>query len=237
MGLSRQFWIPDGASGALGAYVDFPFDDLLVVLALESERAKCLVIGEDLGSVPAGFRERLRAAGAFSYRVLRFERDAAGFAPPAAWPRPAMACVATHDLPPMAGWWDGLDIAERLDLGLITAGEANAASLERADDRRALVAALARENLLPPAADAAEGPLTTALAAALHAFIAASPAALAAAQVEDLAGERVAVNLPGTDRERPNWRRRVAAPLEDLFDTPLAQAIVSVMQAGRSGPP
>jgi glycogen operon protein len=234
MGLARQFWIPDGASGADGAYVAFPFDDLLAVLALESERARCLVIGEDLGNVPEGLRERLWEAGALSYRVLPFERDEHGFRPPESWPRPAMACVATHDLPPLAGWWDGVDIAERLALGLTSADEADAARAARADDRRALLDALAREGLLPPAATA-DGPRTQALTAAIHAFIAATPGALAVAQVEDLAGERAGVNLPGTDRERPNWRRRIAAPLEDLFDTPLADAIVSVMQAGRSG--
>jgi glycogen operon protein len=269
MGLARQFWIPDGASGADGAYVSFPFDDLLAVVALESERARCLVIGEDLGSVPEGFRERLWRAGAFSYRVLPFERDAAGFAAPGAWPRPAVACVTTHDLPPLAGWWDGLDIAERLDLGLMTPDEATAARVTRADDRRALLEAMAAESLLPhrgrgtskgwrgepgevspsgpPPGFAvlppeggerseAERPLTPTLAAAIHAFVAASRAALAVVQVEDLAGERVAVNLPGTDRERPNWRQRIAAPLEELFDRPLAQAIVSVMRAGRSVP-
>ncbi|MDB5484038.1 MAG: glycogen debranching enzyme GlgX [Caulobacteraceae bacterium] len=236
MGLARQFWVPEGASGADGAYVDFPLDDLLAVLAVESERAKCLVIGEDLGSVPEGFRERLWAVGALSYRVLPFERDGAGFTPPGAWPRPAMACVATHDLPPLAGWWAGVDIAERLDLGLVTPDGAETARADRADDRRGLVAALAREGLAPPAAEP-DGPLTPALAAAIHAFIAASTAAIAVAQVEDLAGERTAVNLPGTDRERPNWRRRIAPPLETLFETPLAQAIVGAMRAGRSGRP
>jgi glycogen operon protein len=239
MGLARQFWVPDGAGGADGAYVAFPFDDLLAVLALESERAGCLVIGEDLGSVPDGFRERLWRAGALSYRVLPFERDAAAFTPPEAWPRPAMACVATHDLPPLAGWWDGADIAERLDLGLMSADEARAAREERSDDRRALVEALVAEGLLSAAPDdlsAADGPLTSAMTAAVHAFIAASRAAVAVAQVEDLAGERTAVNLPGTDRERPNWRRRVATPVETLFDGPLARAILPVMQAGRSAP-
>jgi glycogen operon protein len=241
MGLARQFWVPDGARGADGAYVAFPFDDLLAVLALESRRARCLVIGEDLGTVPEGFRERLWEAGALSYRVLPFERHGASFAPPGAWPRPATACVSTHDLPPLAGWWRGADIAERRDLGLMTPDEGEAARAARADDRRALLNALRAESFLPQNQDAAapdrDAPLTPELAAAIHAFVAATPAALAAAQVEDLAGEETAVNLPGTDRERPNWRRRVTATLEELFDTNLAQAIVSVMRVGRSGPP
>ena len=95
--------LDDGAEGAHGAYVAYPLEDLLAVLALESERAKCLVIGEDLGTVPEGLRERLAEAGTLSYRVLPFERDEHGFKPPSAWPSAAWACVATHDLPPLAG--------------------------------------------------------------------------------------------------------------------------------------
>jgi len=127
MGLARQFWVPDGADGADGAYVDFPLDDLLGQLALESARARCLVIGEDLGTVPHGLRETMAAQGLLSYRVLPFERDGAAFRPPDVYPRLAWACVATHDLPPLAGWWDGVDIDERLNLDLMGAAEAEAA--------------------------------------------------------------------------------------------------------------
>ncbi len=230
MGLARQFWVPEGADGAAGAYVAYPLHDLLGVLALESERARCLVIGEDLGTVPEGLRETLAAAQVLSYRVLPFEREGAGFKPPQAYPPLAWACVATHDLPPLAGWWDGLDLAERVDLGLMSPAEADLALAERLAEKRSLIQALAAAGL---AAGDPAGPLTPELAAAIHGYIAKAPSVLAIAQVEDLAGERTAVNLPGTDRERPNWRRRLAPSLEALFEGDMAHAILAAMRAER----
>ncbi len=234
MGLARLFWVPEGADGSDGAYVAYPLDDLLGELALESTRGRCLVIGEDLGTVPEGLRETLAKQNILSYRVLPFEREGPSFKPPAAYPPLAWACVATHDLPPLAGWWDGLDISERLTLKLMTPAEADAARLDRDADKRALIEALARAKLIAAAPDAGTT-LTAELAAAIHAYVAATPSLLAVAQVEDLAGERTAVNLPGTDRERPNWRRRIATPLEDVLETPLAQAILTAMRAARNG--
>ena len=230
MGLARQFWVPDGAEGSDGAYVGFPLHDLLGELALESARAGCRVIGEDLGTVPHGLRDILAEANVLSYRVLPFERDGAAFKPPTAYPALAWACAATHDLPPLAGWWDGRDIEERLALGMVAPDEAAQARVERQADKTALIEALARAGFIS-AAGAAEGPLTLELAAAIHAYIAATPSLLAIAQVEDLAGEQVAVNLPGTDMERPNWRRRIGPPVEALLGAPLAQAILTAMRA------
>jgi glycogen operon protein len=233
MAMRRLFWIPDGASAADGAYVTYPMDDLLGELALESQRARCVVIGEDLGTVPEGLRDVLAAANLLSYRVLPFERDPDGrFIAPDAYPIPAWACVATHDLPPLLGWWDGVDIDERQTLGLMTPGEAAEARDARAADRRALVEALRQGDLLHGPIEPT-GPLTPALAGAIHAYIARTPSVLAVAQMEDLAGEREAVNLPGTDQERPNWRRRVAEPIETVFDTPTARAIMTALAAQR----
>ncbi len=233
MGLARQFWVPEGADGSEGAYVAYPLQDLLGELALESERARCQVIGEDLGTVPEGLREILADARVLSYRVLPFERDGKAFRPPQAYPVLAWACVATHDLPPMAGWWDGLDIAERLELGLMTPGAAEDAKAERVVDRQALLQALARAGLIPPDLDPS-GDMTTALSAAIHAYVAMTPSALAVTQMEDLAGERTAVNLPGTDNERPNWRRRIGAPLDELMESPLARSVLAAMAAVRT---
>ncbi len=217
MGLSRLFWVPDGARGADGAYVSYPFEDNLAELALESHRARCLVVGEDLGTVAPGFRERLGDADVLSYRVMFFERDGLGFLPPASYPAKAVACVSTHDLPTLAGWWAGADLADRRRLGL--AGAEASARAER--DR-----VIERENLAAAAGEPAQGgapaqgdapALPAAVRDGVHRFVASTPCVLAVAQADDLAGETEAVNLPGTDAERPNWRRRLAPDVDDFF--------------------
>ena len=216
-GLTRLFWIPDGATPLDGAYVRYPQEDLLAVLALESTRARCLVVGEDLGTVPAELRERLDAANILSYRVLWFERDGAAFRAPAAYAPKATACVSTHDLPTIAGWWSGSDIDEKRALGLFDDVTADAARQERALDKARLATALAAAGIdgVDPARRHASG-----VTAAIHRFIGAAPSSLALVQADDLAGETVALNVPGTDRERPNWRRKVGVDVSALWDTP-----------------
>ncbi len=227
MGLARLFVVPQGAKAAEGAYLTYPLDALLGQLALESHRAGCFVVGEDLGTLPWGFRERLDAAGVLSYRVLWFERAGEGFLPPAEYAHNAMACVSTHDLPTLAGWWAGADIDEKAALGLLTPEAAQAERAARGRDKAALVEALGREGL---GAFDAGGGFDDALAAALHAYVARSPARLAVAQLDDLAGETMAVNLPGTDRERPNWRRKLAPALPELFAGARARAILRALR-------
>ena len=117
MGLTRLFVIPSGAKPAEGAYLAYPVDDLLGLVALESQRAQCAVVGEDLGTVPQGFSEKLRRSDILGMRVLWFERRGAEFTPPNDYPALSIACVTTHDLPTLVGWWSGADVAERLGLG------------------------------------------------------------------------------------------------------------------------
>jgi glycogen operon protein len=236
MGLARLFWVPGGARAADGAYVDYPLADLLGVLALESRRARCLVVGEDLGTVPAGLHERLDAANVLSYRVVWFERDGAGFRPPAHYPAKAAACVSTHDLPTIAGWWAGADIAEKLALGLIDDAVAATERQDRATDKRLLVDALGHAGVGPVSAPAFDAPPETALTAAIHRFAGATPAALVLIQADDLAGETVALNLPGTYLERPNWRRKVGVAAGALWDTPAGAAACEDLASRRGDP-
>ena len=228
IGLMRQFWVPDGAPGSAGAYVRFPCADLLGQLKLESVRAQCVIIGEDLGTVPEGFRERMHEAGVLSYKVMPFEREGIGFRPPESYPADSLACVATHDLPPLKGWWQGEDIAERRALGLDVADDAEAV---RAQERAELIAALKGAGVLDDGD--ADGPLTEAIAAAVHAFVAKTPSRIAMVQLEDLAGMAIPVNLPGTDRERPNWRHRVSQTLEAVFASDWAQSLLASIQENR----
>jgi glycogen operon protein len=220
MGLSRLFWIPDGATAADGAYVRYPLDALLAVLATESVRARCLVVGEDLGTVPEGFRERLAADDVFSYRVLWFERDGANFIAPARYPAKAVACVSTHDLPTIAGWWTGTDIAEKRSLGLLDSEDATGAQAGRLAAKRALADAIDQADVAEGASIDAGAPHDAGITAAIHRYACASTSAVVLLQADDLAGETEAVNLPGTDRERPNWRRKVSVDADALWQTP-----------------
>jgi len=224
MGLARLFWVPDGASGAEGAYVRYPLDDLLGVLALESHRARCTIIGEDLGTVPEGFRERLGAADVLSYQPLWFQRDGAVFRPPSRYSAKAVACVSTHDLPTFAGWWNGADIAERRALRMVDDHAAQRAVDERRQDKEELATAARAEGLPAFASLDASGPHVAPVMRDVHRFVGATPAMLVLVQTDDLAAETVAQNLPGTDRERPNWRRKVGVIASDLWHTDIGLA-------------
>lgn len=226
IGLARLFVIPDGEKPDAGAYLSYPFETLIGQLALESRRAECIVVGEDLGTSPWGFRERIARADVLSYRVLWFERSGESFAPPTHYPEKAMACVSTHDLPTLEGWWAAADIAEKETLGLIAPEAADAARAARRAEKEALLDALRAQGLIGDAHQPSSL-FDDALARALHAFVARTPSLLAVAQLDDLAAEVNAINLPGTDRERANWRRRLPHSLDALFNSPRASAIVA----------
>ena len=217
LGLARLFWVPDGADGAQGTYVAQPQDLLLAQLALESRRRNCVIVGEDLGLAKPGLREALSARNVLSYRVLHFEREGPDLARPERYPSLAVACVSTHDLPTFQGWKAAADIHERAALGIATPAETEAELAAHANDIAAMEKALG-------------GDLSV---SAAHAYIAASPAAVVLAQLDDLAGESVGVNLPGTDRERPNWRRRLEPPVEALFTTSPAPEILDALRRQR----
>jgi (1->4)-alpha-D-glucan 1-alpha-D-glucosylmutase len=226
LGLMRTFWIPAGASAADGAYVHNPFDELLAVVVLESHRNRCLVIGEDLGTLPEGLREALQESGLLSYRLLYFERgDGGRFLRPAEYPQQALAAITTHDLPTLVGYWQERDIAARAAVGGFAddAGPARARA-ERAQDRARLREALAGEALLAAPPPAAEEPPVD----AAHRFLARSRASLMLVQLEDALHEPDQANLPGTDREHPNWRRRLPVTVVEAF---AAAPVLSLLQA------
>ena len=225
LGLKRLFLVPDGARAIEGCYLAQPFEAALGEIKLESQLARCAVVGEDLGTVPDGLREALGSAQILSYRVLWFERDGTGFRPPEHYPELAAACVATHDIPTLAGWWSGNDIAERVALGLLDTAAALAARQDRTAERAALL-----ETLEMPHSDAVALPPD--IAAAIHAYVAATPSRMMLIQAEDLAGAEIGVNLPGTDRERPNWRHRIIPDGKAVLETPVARAVLSAI-AGR----
>lgn len=219
MGLQRLYWIPAGFSAESGGYVRYPWAATLDLLAELSHEARVLIIGEDLGTVPSGFRETMYESGLFGYRVLYFERDADGrFRAPADYDVETLACVSTHDLPPLAGWWAATDIDVRVRLGLLDPAQAAEARAARVHDRQRLIDALAAEGLAR--SDEPPDTLTDDLLVAVHTFLARTPCRLVAIQLEDLAGATAPVNLPGTDKEHRNWSLRLPLTLEALADDP-----------------
>jgi 4-alpha-glucanotransferase len=241
MGLQRLYWVPSGVSATSGAYVNYPFRDLLRLLALESRRHGCAVIGEDLGTVPEGFRETMHAANLLSSRIFVFERWGDGsFIPPGDYPPLAAAAAATHDLATLKGFWLGHDIAWRRRLGLYpdAAAEAGEAA-ERHRDRHLLLEALAREGLLMPERFAeflsgdGEPAYAPELGEAILLYLARSRARLMLVQIEDVAGEGEQANLPGTTDAHPNWRRRLSSRLEDLLAGPAMARIAALVTSAR----
>lgn len=241
MALQHLYWVPRGMSAAAGAYVSYPFDDLLRILALESHRHRCAVIGEDLGTVPEGFRERMCAANVLSYRVLVFERQGDGsFTPPEQYPELSAASVATHDLATFRGYWTGRDLEWRQRLDLYpTVQQREADEENRARERHHLLDALVREGVLPPdapdtflqldrAADLGPG-----LSQAVHRYLGRSGSRFVLVQIEDAVGELEQANLPGTTDEHPNWRRRLSLPVEEVVDDPSFRRLTAALDEAR----
>jgi 4-alpha-glucanotransferase len=215
LGLFRQWWVPDGASPADGAYVRQPTEELLAVLAIESHRAGAIVIGEDLGTVAPGVRRRLASANVLSTRLGYFERR-----PPARWPHRSLAAMTTHDLPTLAGAWTGADLDDQARAGLVP-------------DRAGLSRLRARLTALTKASD--DAPLAEVVLRA-HAALGAAPSVLAMATLEDAQLEPRRPNLPGTVRaQRANWSRALPATLERMEHDSFIGRLARTMGSGRGG--
>ncbi|MCF7985890.1 MAG: 4-alpha-glucanotransferase, partial [Thiohalocapsa sp.] len=225
MGLMRLYLVPEGAPAHASTYVAYPFEELLGVLALESVRNRCMIIGEDLGTVPDEVRAAMSDNGILSTRVLYFERaEDGGFPAPGDYPPDAVVTAGTHDLPPLAGFWQGIDLERRRELSLFpTEQDYEQRLLQRGNDRARLLFALDREGLLP-AADGVDpvslSSLSPAHLRAVQVYLARTPSRLMLLQTSDLLGETEQVNLPGSGSAYPNWRRRQSLALEHWLEQP-----------------
>jgi 4-alpha-glucanotransferase len=241
MSLRRLYWIPDGMDAKAGTYVNYPFDDLLRLLSLESQRQACAVVGEDLGTVPEGFRDMMRAANALSYRIFVFERRKDGsFVPPAEYPPLAAASAATHDIATLKGFWLAGDIAWRRCLGLYPDRRALETEMaERNRDRRLVLEALISEGLLAQEQigeflpEDGEPVYSTELRDGVLTYLARSRARLMLVQLEDVISESEQANLPGTTEAHPNWRRRLSRTLEEILDGGDLRRVAGVVEEAR----
>ena len=222
LGLKRLYLIPHGVRPSQGAYVRFPFEAMLAVAALSSLEYECIVVGEDLGTVPQNFRETLGEWGIWTYQVMLFERSGSGaFFPPESYRENALVSFGTHDVATFAGWRDHHDLEVKRALGM-DAGETG-------EQRHAALDALRRA--------LQQHGLENADFTAVTRYLADTRSRLLIVSMEDILGLRDQVNLPGTTHEHPNWRQRLPVALEELRDQPALSATADIMRsAGRSFP-
>ena len=206
---------PEGPPPAGGAYVRYPAADLLGIVALESQRAQALVVGEDLGTVQPETREQLGRCGILSYRVVWFETQR-----PARFPAQALAAVTTHDLPTVAGLWTGADLRAQKDIGLVPNEEGIGAMRERLRQLTGATDETAVEDVIERA----------------HRLLAEAPSAVLTATLEDAGGVAERPNMPGTVFEWPNWSLALPVPLEELEARRLPGAIASALRRGKVAP-
>ncbi|MBI4541059.1 MAG: 4-alpha-glucanotransferase, partial [Gemmatimonadetes bacterium] len=228
MGLHRLFWIPRGAGAANGVYVGYRAEEQYAILALESERHRALVVGEDLGTVPAAVRETMERHGVYRMFVVPFElapdQGRALPQPPAA----AVASLNTHDMATFRAFWQGLDIADRMELRLLDTQGAQRERQHREALREALLGFLAAAGLTPSDRS------PEAVLRACLAYLAKSDARVTLLSLEDLWGETRPQNTPGTGDERPNWRRKAERSLEDMAQMPEVAQILGEIGRLRS---
>lgn len=227
-GLARLWVIPAGGNASQGAYLTYPFLDLLRLVTLEAHRASALIIAEDLGTAPPGFTTAISARSMLGMRVLWFERAADhGFIGAQDYPDNCVAMTGTHDTPSVAGWWQGRDLDWAEQLERLPADIDRKQAEDIRDWDRGLLWSTIGESDRPGTHD--PGPAVT--AALKH--VAKSPALLAIAPIEDLLAEAEQPNLPGTTSEHPNWRRRLAAPLDELLHEPDVSArVIAISSRG-----
>ena len=222
LGLLRSFWIPDDCSP--GGYITQPMESLLAVITIEALRAGCVVVGEDLGLVPDGFRSAMNDAGIYSYAVWQFEATHRGEIRPAQTLPPfSLACFGTHDTPTLQGFWYGRDVEWWHQVGWIRGNERQKRHGYRARQRASLRDVA---NLAPNAT-------SDTISDTIHGALAASPASFVSVQLDDMFGEIEAQNLPGTIDAHPNWRRRLSVSIEEMPDHPALTRVAQVMNTHR----
>jgi 4-alpha-glucanotransferase len=229
MGLQRLWVVPMGSSPADGAYLNYPLDDMLRLLALESWRHKAIVLGEDLGTVPPGLHDKLSARAILGMRVLLFEQHNAHFKPILDWSPDALATTSTHDLPTLAGWWGGLDIDLSSRLNHIDQYAERQWREDRQRERQGLRHALSQDwaNFRGDHSESAQ------VIDASVRYLGHTRAPLVLLPMEDALGVEEQANLPGTIDTHPNWRRRLPGDCAVLLDDPTAARRLELLSQSR----
>jgi 4-alpha-glucanotransferase len=224
MGLQRLYVVPEGNDAVDGAYLSYRADELHALVSLEAYLAGASVIGEDLGTVPEGVRERMARDGMLRSWVFEFKSTLDDPLPEAS--RDVLASLATHDVPRFVAFLWGYDIDESEKIGQLSSPEADARRAQRALYREALFEALDVPVLSDPE-------LTDAAREGCVAHVSASAALLVLVDLEEIWGESEPQNRPGTIDG--NWRRRAALTLEEIRVAPKISAELDTIDRLRRG--
>lgn len=239
MALFRLWWCPPGEDASQGVYVHYKLDDLLGILNLESQRQQCMVIAEDLGTVPEQVVELFPAAQLYSNKVFYFEASPAGVTPPNQYAQKALAIVANHDMPTVAAYWNKSDLDLRKTLSMFPTPESfGVEQVSRDGAKQQILNALAADGRLPDGvpAQAADLPeMTLPLCHAIHEYLASGRSQMVVVQLEDMLLINKPVNVPGTSDEYPNWRRKLSRTTADLFATAETQGFCERLTRVREG--
>ncbi|GAB4359252.1 MAG: hypothetical protein Kow0060_13750 [Methylohalobius crimeensis] len=238
MGLMQRYWMPAHSPSHEGAYVSYPFRELMGILALESQRLQCLVVGDDRGCTHE-IRQSMRESGILAQRLFYFERhpEDRRFKLPGELAPDTLMAVTDRDHPTLAGFWQGVDLDVRSRLGLLPSdAQRQAVIVQRAEDRARLLLALEQENLLPEGMTVhpvTVPELTPPLTLAIHQYLARSPARAMLVQAGDMLGELAQDHLPGTTDNYPNWRHKLPLNLEEWGTDTRLRGFAEAMVAER----
>lgn len=230
--LRRLFLVPIDGTPSDGAYIGYPQEDLIRILATKSAEYRCLVIGEDLGLLPDGLQADLVAAKILSYRILSYERNDKGFKAAAEYPNLALACISTHDHQTLAGWWRGADIALRAEHGIVSPGLTRQHEAVREQERQQLIETIGNPGVGALAVKPPESALND-MTIKAHGFVAGTPSMLVAVRLADLTNENRPTNVPGTRSSYPNWQPKLSVAIEEFSKLPLLNAIAEAVNKGR----
>ena len=237
-GLNRLWWVRDGHKASEGAYVKSNMHDLLGIICLESHRNHCMIIAEDLGTIPQDLRDALSKCGALSYKIFLYERAGdGGFIAPDDYPRTAMAALTTHDMPTLKGWWNCLDLKEGIRMGIYTKEQSEALEKDRENAKKRMFDSMRYFNTLLPGVDhdPEKVEFSDDLVLSMQQHFCSTNALLCSSQLEDWCQVEKPVNVPGTMREYPNWSRKLNKDLDEIFSDVRVKRLTAAMTKAREG--
>lgn len=233
LGFARMWWVAKGDSAKNGVYVTYPLEEMLSILALESQRHQCLIIAEALGTVPEGMLEALEEKGILAYNIFYFEFENEASKPLENYPYQAMTTLSTHNLPTIKGYWQSYDfeLGEKFDVYpnpevLAMLKKARVVAKERI--RKAV-----EDSGIELEADSDD--MSQNFAHQLQTYVADTNSVLYGTQPEDWINMFEPVNIPGTSSEYPNWRRKLSCTTEEIFADEKVLALLKTIDKKRHG--